>query len=114
MMVPLRSDDDDVFSPAQPATTEASGHVAMAAPTTAAGESTPAGKSTQFVRMPGTPVTREAALAQIRARRDRARSAAAASSSSGRNTAPGTPGGAGSRRDLMGCGIRDVSAPGGY
>jgi hypothetical protein len=70
MMVPLRSDDDDVFCPA-PGT-------------------------------PGTPVSREAALAQIRARRDRARSV-------GLSTSKSAPGSA--RRGLAG-GLRDISAPG--
>jgi hypothetical protein len=51
---------------------------------------------------PGTPVSREAALAQIRARRDRARSVAMSSSRS----APGS-----ARRGLVG-GLRDISAPG--
>jgi hypothetical protein len=51
---------------------------------------------------PGTPVSREAALAQIRARRDRARSVAI-------STSRGAPGSA--RRGLAG-GLRDVSAPG--
>ncbi len=51
---------------------------------------------------PGTPVSREAALAQIRARRDRARSVAMSTSRS----APGS-----ARRGLAG-GLRDISAPG--
>lgn len=51
---------------------------------------------------PGTPVSREAALAQIRARRDRARSVAMSTSKS----APGS-----ARRGLAG-GLRDISAPG--
>ena len=51
---------------------------------------------------PGTPVSREAALAQIRARRDRARSVAMSTSKS----APGS-----ARRGLVG-GLRDISAPG--
>lgn len=51
---------------------------------------------------PGTPVSREAALAQIRARRDRARSVAMSTSKS----APGS-----ARRGLPG-GLRDISAPG--
>lgn len=51
---------------------------------------------------PGTPVSREAALAQIRARRDRARSVAISSGKS----APGSV-----RRDLT-ANLTDVSAPG--
>lgn len=51
---------------------------------------------------PGTPVSREAALAQIRARRDRARSVAMSTSRS----APGS-----ARRGLAGK-LRDISAPG--
>jgi hypothetical protein len=51
---------------------------------------------------PGTPISREAALAQIRARRDRARSVAMSTSRS----APGS-----ARRGLVG-GLRDISAPG--
>lgn len=51
---------------------------------------------------PGTPVSRETALAQIRARRDRARSVAM----SGSKSAPGS-----ARRGLAG-GLRDISAPG--
>lgn len=53
---------------------------------------------------PGTPVSREAALAQIRARRDRSRSVAM----SGSKSAPGS-----ARRGLAG-GLRDISAPGGF
>lgn len=53
---------------------------------------------------PGTPVSREAALAQIRARRDRARSVAMSTSKS----APGS-----ARRGLPG-GLRDISAPGDF
>lgn len=51
---------------------------------------------------PGTPVSREAALAQIRARRDRARSLTISTSKS----APGS-----ARRGLTGS-LRDISAPG--
>ena len=51
---------------------------------------------------PGTPVSREAALAQIRARRDRARSVATSTSRSALGSA---------RRGLAG-GLRDISAPG--
>ena len=70
-MIPLRgNDNDDVFSPMP---------------------STPA---------PGTPISREAALEQIRARRDRARSMVRV------NSAPG------SARRGLGVALRDTSAPG--
>ena len=54
--------------------------------------------------MPGTPISREAALEQIRARRDRARSMNLKA-----NTCKSAPGSA--RRGLGG-GVRDISAPG--
>ena len=75
-MVPLRGmEDDDVFSPAP---------------------RTPAAM--------GTPISREAALAQIRARRDRARSLQMSTWKSAPNSA---------RRGL-GAGVRDLSAPGSF
>ncbi|KKY18862.1 hypothetical protein UCRPC4_g04759 [Phaeomoniella chlamydospora] len=67
---------------------------------------TPGTPGTPGLNMPGTPISREAALAQIRARRDRARSM-----SMKRKDVGHVPGSA--RRGLVG-GIRDISAPGGY
>lgn len=77
--VPLRGlDDDDVFSPEQPRAYEhahtqpleisLSGRQPLS-------ESDP-NASARPTMLPGTPITREAAIAQIRARRDRARSVA--------------------------------------
>ena len=54
--------------------------------------------------MPGTPISREAALEQIRARRDRARSMNLKA-----NTCRSAPG---SARRGLGVGVRDISAPG--
>lgn len=78
-MVPLRGlEDDDIFSPEKPQTydhehtqpleTSSRGRQPLS-------ENDP-NAAAQPTTLPGTPITREAALAQIRARRDRARSVA--------------------------------------
>ncbi|KAJ9652729.1 hypothetical protein H2198_008048 [Neophaeococcomyces mojaviensis] len=79
-MVPLRGfEDDDVFSPektcqtydrahTQPVSTDLLDHGAQSQVESAINT------HQSSIMLPGTPITREAALAQIRARRDRARS----------------------------------------
>lgn len=113
-MVPVRGlDDDDVFSPER---RQANGHVHPRPVETSIRGRQPLSENdpnaaAQPTTLPGTPITREAALAQIRARRDRARSVAREKSTDDDNGRMKTPKSAARRgvmlnREAMG---RDIS-----
>ncbi|KAK5938964.1 hypothetical protein PMZ80_009157 [Knufia obscura] len=112
--VPLRGlDDDDVFSPQKP---EAYDHAHTQALDTSTRGRQPLSEndpntSAQPTMLPGTPISREAALAQIRARRDRARSVAMRKQTDEEGSRMKTPKSAARRgvmlnREMMG---RDIS-----
>lgn len=74
-MVPLRGlDEDDMFSPEKNMCAEQDPYAQFAGYSRGRQPLAEADTNTHQNMLPGTPITREAALAQIRARRDRARS----------------------------------------
>lgn len=74
-MVPLRGlDEDDIFSPEKNSCGPPNTHAHFAGHTRGRQPLAEGDTNTHQTMLPGTPITREAALAQIRARRDRARS----------------------------------------
>lgn len=97
-------DEDDVFSPDKQNQTQpinSRGRQPLS-------ESDPNTFSQSQGMLPGTPITREAALAQIRARRDRARSVAMKKADGENDRGVKTPKSAAKRGVLVGMG-RDIS-----
>ena len=104
--VPLSNTDFDTLTPARPitTTTTTTTTVPLRDHDEAVNSNVP-GTPITPATLPGTPISREAALAQIKARRDRARSMSMKKET---KTVPGS-----ARRGLVGgIGVRDISAPG--